>query len=148
MLSFDFLEKGVGLVFSPYSMHDFSRIIFFMLYSIDSPNFNFWLPLFLEILGNIWTVIFWLPGYDVINFEVSFDFLMKPLSQMSELKFKYRQNKKNFFSEVKSIFNHFWRAFSCQKSSQSCECAFKCNNNYGNGCKVVKILHRKTNHTY
>ena len=40
----------------------------------------------------------------------------------SELKFKYPQNKKNFYSEIKSIFHHFERVSSCQKRSQTCEC--------------------------
>ena len=34
-LNFDFLEKGLGLVSPPHSVHDFSRKMFLMLYSIN-----------------------------------------------------------------------------------------------------------------
>ena len=52
-LNFDFLEKGLGIVSPPYFVYDFSRKMFLMLYSINWPNFIVWLPLLLEILGNI-----------------------------------------------------------------------------------------------
>ena len=39
MLNFDFLEKGLGVVSPPHFMYDFSRKMFFMLYSINWPNF-------------------------------------------------------------------------------------------------------------
>ena len=34
ILNFDFLEKGLEIVSSPHFVHDFSRNMFFMLYSI------------------------------------------------------------------------------------------------------------------
>ena len=35
---------------------------------------------------------------------------------------------KSFWGEIKSIFHHFWKAFSCPKLSQTWECAFdSCN---------------------
>ena len=34
MLNFDFLEKGLGVVSPPHFVHDFTRKVFFMLYSI------------------------------------------------------------------------------------------------------------------
>ena len=53
MLNFDFLEKVLGLVFTPHFMYDFSRKTFFWLtdqYSITD-------QLLLEILGNMCIVI-------------------------------------------------------------------------------------------
>ena len=54
MLNFDFLEKGLGVVSSPYFVYDVSRKMFLMLYSINRPNFIVGLSLILEILGNIY----------------------------------------------------------------------------------------------
>ena len=52
-LNFIFLEKGLGLVSPPHFEYDFSRKIFLMLHSINWPNFIVWLPLLLDILGNM-----------------------------------------------------------------------------------------------
>ena len=52
MLNFDFLDKGLGIVSPVYFLYDFSTKIF-LLYSINWPNFIAWLPLLLEILGNM-----------------------------------------------------------------------------------------------
>ena len=52
---------------------------------------------------------------------------MKPFSYMTKKlkrKFKYLENEKSFQREVKSIFWHFQRAFSCQKLYQILECVF------------------------
>ena len=57
ILNFDFLWKGQGLASPAYFVLDFSRKSFFMLYSINWPNFIFWLPLLLDILGNMCNVI-------------------------------------------------------------------------------------------
>ena len=51
------LEKGLGVVSSFHFVYDFSRKIFFWLYSITSPPFIVCLPLLREILGNIFNVI-------------------------------------------------------------------------------------------
>ena len=53
MLNFDFLNKGLGIVSSAHFVNDFSTKMFLMLYSINRPIFIAWLPLRLEILGNI-----------------------------------------------------------------------------------------------
>ena len=47
------------------------------------------------------------------------------MTKNSRQKLKYLDNKKSFSGEVKSILHHFSRASSCQKMSQTCECAFK-----------------------
>ena len=60
--------------------------------------------------GNIfYLVIICCPVCDVILFETNLDFLMKPffyMNKMSQQKFKYLKNKKNFSHEIKSTF-HF-----------------------------------------
>ena len=53
MLNFDFLEKGLGIVYPPHFVYDFLRKMFLMLHSINQPNFIAWLPLLLEILVNM-----------------------------------------------------------------------------------------------
>ena len=52
-LKFDCLEKGLGIVSPPYFVDDFLRKVFVMLYSSNWANFIVWLPLLLEILGNV-----------------------------------------------------------------------------------------------
>ena len=53
MLNFDILDKGLGIVSPAYFVYDFLTKMFLMLYSINLPNFVVWLPLLLEILGNM-----------------------------------------------------------------------------------------------
>ena len=53
VINFGFLDNGLGIVSLSHFGYDFSTKMFLMLYSINWPNFNAWLPLFLEILGNI-----------------------------------------------------------------------------------------------
>ena len=77
MLNFDFLDKGLGIVSPAHFMYDFSTKMFLMLYSINWPNLIAWLPLLLEILGNMWIAIVCYPGCDVINFETNLIFLIE-----------------------------------------------------------------------
>ena len=53
MLNFDFLDKDLGIVSPAHFVYEFSTKMFLMLYSINLPNFIAWLPLLLDILGNI-----------------------------------------------------------------------------------------------
>ena len=53
MLNFDFLDEGLGIISPAHFVYDFSAKMFFMLCSINLPNFIVWLPLLLEILGNV-----------------------------------------------------------------------------------------------
>ena len=57
MLSFDFLDKGLGIISPAHFVYDFLTKMFLMLYSINSPNFIAWLPLLLEILANMCVAI-------------------------------------------------------------------------------------------
>ena len=68
-----------------------------------------------------------LPGCDVKNSEISLIFLIKLFFDMienSRQKFKYLENEKRFYGEIKSIFHHFKRAFRYQKMPQTWECIF------------------------
>ena len=67
-----------GLIKKMRLISNFWRKIFLLLYSINWPNFIFWLPLLFDIFGNICIAIVCKPGCDVMNFEVKFIFLIKP----------------------------------------------------------------------
>ena len=54
---------------------------------------------------------------------LSSSFATWPKSQ--DKNFKYLENKKSFWGEIKSIFHNFQRAFSCQKLSQTWKYTFK-----------------------
>ena len=47
------------------------------------------------------------------------------MTKRSRQTLKYLENKKSFWGEIKCFFHHFYRAFSCQKLSQTWEYAFK-----------------------
>ena len=74
---FWFLEKGLGIVFPPFFVHDFSRKMLLILYSINCPNFIPWLPVLLEILDNMCIATVFFKGRDVINFQTNLIFLIK-----------------------------------------------------------------------
>ena len=78
MFNFDFLDKGLGIVSPAHFVYEFSTKMFLMLYSINLPNFIAWLPLLLDILGNICIAIVFKPGCDVMDFEINFTFLIEP----------------------------------------------------------------------
>ena len=104
---FWFFRKGSGSF--PTTFYNFSRKTFLMSYSINRPDFIVWLPLLLEILGNMYIAIVCFPGCEVINFEINQDlnqliFLIKPLFYMTK---KTKQNLNTF--RMKSAFKvkHF-----------------------------------------
>ena len=76
MLSFDLLDKGLGIVSPARFVYDFSTEMFLMLYSINWSNFIAWLPLLVEILGNMCIATVRYPGCDVIHFEINIIFLI------------------------------------------------------------------------
>ena len=53
MINFNFLDKVLGIVSPAYFVYDFPTKMFLMLYSFNLPNFIAWLPLRLDILGNV-----------------------------------------------------------------------------------------------
>ena len=78
MLNFEFLEKGMGIVSQAHFAYDFSTKMLLILYSINYPNSIVWLPLLLEILGNICIATICYPGFDVMDFEINLIFLVEP----------------------------------------------------------------------
>ena len=99
MFNFDFLEKRLGIVSPPHLVYDFSRKMFFMLDSMNWPNFIAWLPIFLEILVNMCIAIVRLPGFDIISYEINRIFLIKSffyMTKKSRQKFKCLENEKQF----------------------------------------------------
>ena len=110
MLNFNFPEKGLGLVILPHFVYDFSKKVFLMLYSINWPKFFVCFSYFSR--HQLVLLLFFL-----IN---SFCYMTKKSRQ----KFRYLENKKNFWSEMKSRFE---RAFNCQNLYQTGECVLKLN---------------------
>ena len=53
MLNFDFLDKGLGIASPAHFVYDFATKMLLMLHSTNWPIFIAWLPLLLEILGNM-----------------------------------------------------------------------------------------------
>ena len=78
MLNLDFLEKGLVIVSPSNFVNDFSRNIFFILYSINWLNFIGWLSLLNEILDILCIAIVRFSGCNVMNFEINLIFLIKP----------------------------------------------------------------------
>ena len=54
ILNFNFSEKGLGLVYPPHFVYDFSRKIFLKLYSINWLNFIVWLTVLLDIVKYVY----------------------------------------------------------------------------------------------
>ena len=75
MINFDFLDEGLGIASPPHFVYDFSTKMLLIVHSINSPNFIAWLPLLLEIFGNMCIAIVCDPGYDVMDFEINLIFL-------------------------------------------------------------------------
>ena len=104
----DYLSRDM-LIFPPHFVHDFSKKIFIMLYSINRSNFIVWLLMLLDIFGKMCIAIVCFPGCDVITFEINLIVLIKPfyyMTKKSRQKFKYLENEKSFQGEIKSIFHH------------------------------------------
>ena len=127
MLNFNFSEKGLGLVSLPHFVYDSSRKMFVVLHFINWPRFIVRLLLLLE-MGNMYIIIVCELCFDVIKSEINLIFLIKPfryMSKKSRQKLKYLENEKSCCGEIKSIFDLFKSAFSCQKLSQTWECSIK-----------------------
>ena len=98
MHNFVFLEKDLGVASTNF-VHKCLRKICLMLYSLNWPNFTVWLPLLLQMLGNMWITVICCPVCDVRSFEINHGFLIKPsvyITKMSDQKFKCLKNKKSF----------------------------------------------------
>ena len=109
MLNFHFSGKGQEIFSTLHFVYDFSRKMFFMLFSINWANIIVWLPLLLKILGNMLISIVFFPDCDGINFEINLIFLIEPFFYMDK---NSRQNlnilrTKRHFWWNKNIFHHF-----------------------------------------
>ena len=98
--AFQKTKKGLELVFPVHFLFRFWREVFFLLYSINWPNFIAWLPLLHEILGNMCIVIVCQPVCEVINFEINHIFLIKPFfskwPKISDKKLNLSRTKRAF----------------------------------------------------
>ena len=95
MINFDILDEGLGIVSAANFVYDFSTKMFLTLYSINWPKLIVWLPLLLEILGNMCIAIVSQPGCDVMDFEINLIFLIESLLE-SWQKLKYLEKEKSF----------------------------------------------------
>ena len=89
------LPRNESLKSPPRLALNICKQMFFMFF-INWPIFIVWLPLILEILGNMYIAIVCFPGCEVINFECSLIFLIRPFFYMikkSRQKFKYLANE-------------------------------------------------------
>ena len=103
MVNFDFLEKGLGIVFPPSCVYVFSRKMFLMLYSIIWPNFIVWYPLLQDgqyIYFNCLFPRLWLQK----NCNLTWSFCM---TKKLRRNFKRHENRNSFSGEIKRIFHHF-----------------------------------------
>ena len=90
-------KRGLELVSLCHFPHDFWRKIFPLLYFINRSTFTVWLPLLPEILNNMFILIVYKSGCDVINFEVHLIFLIKPFFlRWSKSQGKDLENENNF----------------------------------------------------
>ena len=107
-------ETSVPVSFSACTLQkNVSHVIFY-----DWANSILCVPLVLKMLGNMLNVIICLRVCYIITFQINLSFLIKPFSYMikrSEQKFRCHKNEKCVEHEIKRIFHHFKRAFSCQK---------------------------------
>ena len=82
------------------------------------PNFIVWLPLLLEIFGNIYIAIVCFPGCDAINFGIKLFFLIKLgffyMIEKSRQNFKYLENER-ILRWNKKDFSWFLKHFQLQK---------------------------------
>ena len=98
-LSFEFLEKGLGLVSPPRFVYHFLRKTFVILSSINWPNLIAWLTVLPEILGDMCILVVCFAVHNVINLKLNLAFLSSCFSvwlKRSGLKFKYLKNEKSF----------------------------------------------------
>ena len=131
-------------------MHNFRRKIFLLLYSTTWPNFIVWLPLLREILHNMCDVTVYLPGCDVINFEINLVFLIKLFFLMAKMSTQdlnvlrmrraFTMKKNAFFIIFKWLSLKQTKQFLLEDESPT----LKTFNNYPiimtNNCDIIRIL--------
>ena len=106
--------KGSGPTFYIF-VHNFSKKIFLILYSINRPSIIVWLPVLLKILDNICIVTICCPVCHVTNFENHLTFLINPffwITKNSRQKFKISRKKIPFNTKYKAFFLIFLQGLS------------------------------------
>ena len=86
------------IVAPPHFVYDLSRKMFFMLHSINWPNFIVWFPLLLRYCA-ICIAIDCFPSFDVTYFGINLIFLIKSFFYMTKKSrqiFKYLENESSF----------------------------------------------------
>ena len=109
------------IVSLPHFLHNFRRIIFILLCSINWPNFIDWLPLLCEILGNMCIAIVCKPGCDVMNFEVKLIFLIKLFflhNQNALTKTRISWERENLLRWNKKTFSIIFKGLSIKQITQ------------------------------
>ena len=122
---FWFFREGAGNSFS--IVYHFSRKMFLILYSINWPNLIVWLPLFLEISGNICIEIVCFRNCDEINSEINLIILIRRflyVTKNSTQIFKYLENKKSYQGQIKA-FPIIYKGFSVAKNCLRSKSIFK-----------------------
>ena len=117
LIFFKKTKRGLELVSLLHFLPDFWRKIFLTLYSIQWPNFIFWLPLHFEMLSNMCIAIVCYPVCDVIKFEIDLNIFQrdqksqeKNISKTQFITFHHFQsafieaNKANFFEDERTTF--------------------------------------------
>ena len=113
-LSFYYLKKNLGIVSPLRFLYDCSRKFLLLLYFINLSNFIVWLPLLLEILGNVYIVTVCFSGCDVITFGMNLTFLIKQFFYLTKKsRGKCWERKKNIW--WKKIFWSFLMGFQLPK---------------------------------
>ena len=118
MLNFEFLDKGLRIVSPAYFVYDFLTKVFLVLCSINWLNVIVWLPLLLEILGDICITIVCKPVCDVINFKINLIFLIKLFFYMTKnvkAKAEISRGQKEFLRWNKKHFSSFSKDFQFSK---------------------------------
>ena len=118
MLHFDVFKKNSGIVSPSYFVYVFSRKIFLVLYSLTWPIFFFWLPLLLQIFGNIYIAIVCFTGCDVINFGVNLNFLTKPVflhDRKLKTKISISWEQREILRWIKKHISSFLKCFQLPK---------------------------------
>ena len=95
--------------------------MFMILNSINWPNFITWFHLLLETFGTMYIATVCFTCFEVVNFEINLTFLIKLFFYMTKnayQKFKYLENQKRFWGEIKIIFCYlllFFKNFKLSK---------------------------------
>ena len=123
---FWFFIKGLGIFSPPCFAYDFSRKMFLMICSINWPNLLVWLPLLLEILGNMCIAIVCFPGCYVINFKINLAnqavFLR---DQKIKTKFKFIENEKSCRDTLKAFDDFNSKQQKCMNCFLICKSVYK-----------------------